>query len=209
MQFLGGVPITETIGIILVCFDGKYTWAYKKILKNWKICLRTYYIAGHIKQPRGPRVGQPWLMACKSISSKIIQSDMNYIAKNTSLQLATQAVTDEQRNFVTTAVLLHTSVLWFSHIESILADSCVIRTSCMNIVRCLHSVRACLATERVIVRVVHGTYLSVPFPSHPTPIYACLISSHPMGRFPWDSHRNDIPMDKPGDHAVYLSSSVV
>jgi len=26
----------------------------KKILKIWKICLRTYYIAGHIK-PRGPR----------------------------------------------------------------------------------------------------------------------------------------------------------
>jgi len=33
--------------------------------------------------------------------------------------------------------------------------------------------------------------------SHPTAIYACPISSQPMGRFPWDSHRNDIPMDKP------------
>jgi len=65
-----------------------------------------------------------------------------------------------------------------------------------------------------IVRVVHGIYLSVPshgtfpigmtFPwtslglsmghtylSHPIAIYACPI--------PWDvSHRNDIPMDKPG-----------
>ena len=35
-------------------FDGKYTWAYKKILKISKVCLRTYYIAGHLKQPRGP-----------------------------------------------------------------------------------------------------------------------------------------------------------
>jgi len=76
---------------------------------------------------------------------------MNYIAKNTSLQSATQAVTDEQRKFVTTAILLHTSVLWFSHIASILADSCIIRMSCMNIVPCLHSVWACLATVCVIV----------------------------------------------------------
>jgi len=73
-------------------------------------------------------------MVCKSISSKSIQSDMNYIVKNTSFQLATQALADEQRNFVTTTVLLHTSVLWFSHIASILADSCIIRTSCVNIV---------------------------------------------------------------------------
>jgi len=90
-------------------------------------------------------------MACKSISSKNIQSDMNYIAKNSSLQLVTQTVTDEQRNFVTTAVLLHTSVLWISHIASVVADSCIIRTSCTNIVRCLHSVWACLATLCVIV----------------------------------------------------------
>jgi len=41
---------------------------------------------------------------------------------------------------------------------------------------------------------VHGTYLSVPFPSH-----SSLCLSHPMGRFPWDSHRNDITMDKPGN----------
>jgi len=33
MQVLGGRPITKTTGIILVCFDGKYTWAYKKIQK--------------------------------------------------------------------------------------------------------------------------------------------------------------------------------
>jgi len=76
---------------------------------------------------------------------------MNYIAKNISLHLATQAVTDEQRNFVTTAILLHTSVLWFSHIASILAESCVIRTSCVNIVHCFHSAWACLATVCVIV----------------------------------------------------------
>jgi len=29
-----------------------------KNLKN--LLTRTYYIAGHIKQPLGPRVGQPW-----------------------------------------------------------------------------------------------------------------------------------------------------
>ena len=33
--------------------------------------------------------------------------------------------------------------------------------------------------------------------SHPIAIYTCPSSSHPMGRFPWDSHRNDILMDKP------------
>jgi len=27
----------------------------------------------------------------------------------------------------------------------------------------------------------------------------CAVPSHPMGRFPWDSHRNDIPMDKPAN----------
>jgi len=32
-KFLGGRPIAETTGIVLVCFDGKYIWAYKKILK--------------------------------------------------------------------------------------------------------------------------------------------------------------------------------
>jgi len=55
-------------------------------------------------------------------------------------------------------------------------------------------------------RVVHGTYLSVPFPSHSN-----LCLSHPMGRFPWDSHRNDIPMDKPENtdcQKVLLISSV-
>jgi len=26
----------------------------------------------------------------------------------------------------------------------------------------------------------------------------CAVPSQPMGRFPWDSHRNDIPMDEPG-----------
>ena len=67
---------------------------------------------------------------------------MKYIAKNTSLHLATEAVTDEQRNFVTNAILLHTSVLWFSHIVSILASPCILLNGalCMSIVRCLHSV---------------------------------------------------------------------
>ena len=36
--------------------------------------------------------------------------------------------------------------------------------------------------------------------SHPTAIYACRIPSRPMGRFPLDSDRNDISMDKPGNH---------
>jgi len=36
--------------------------------------------------------------------------------------------------------------------------------------------------------------------SHPIAIYACPVPSHSMGRFPWDSHRNDIPMDKPADN---------
>ena len=40
----------------------------------------------------------------------------------------------------------------------------------------------------------------------PIAIYACPISSHPMGRFPWDSHRNDIPMGKPRVlNGTYLS----
>jgi len=55
--------------------------------------------------------------------------------------------------------------------------------------------------QSIITRVVHGTYLSVPFPSHSN-----LCLSHPMGRLPWDSHRNDIPMDKPRVvHGTYLS----
>ena len=41
-----------------MCFDGKYTWAYNKILKFKEVCLRTYYIAGHLTS--GSRVGQPW-----------------------------------------------------------------------------------------------------------------------------------------------------
>ena len=76
---------------------------------------------------------------------------MNYIAKYTSLHLATQVVMNEQQNFVATAILLHTSIFCFFHIASILADSCTIRTSCMNIVCCLHSVWVCLATACVIV----------------------------------------------------------
>jgi len=61
-----------------------------------------------------------------------------------------------------------------------------------------HSVKQnanfCLRLVQRITRVVHGTYLSVPFPSHP------------MERFPWDSHRNDIPMDKSRVvHETYLS----
>jgi len=36
--------------------------------------------------------------------------------------------------------------------------------------------------------------------SHPIAIYACPIPPHPMGRFPWDSHKNPIPMDKRANH---------
>ena len=64
-----------------------------------------------------------------------------------------------------------------------------------------HSRYCSLQCVTVIHRVVHGTYLSVPFPSHSN-----LCLSHPMGRFPWNSHRNDIPIDKPrGVHGTYLS----
>jgi len=31
----------------------------------------------------------------------------------------------------------------------------------------------------------------------------CAVPSHPMGRFPWDSHRNDIHMDKPADLWIF------
>ena len=44
--------------------------------------------------------------------------------------------------------------------------------------------------------------------SHPIAIYACPISSHSMGRFPWDSHRNDIPMDKSVDSSSNISWSL-
>ena len=30
------------------------------------------------------------------------------------------------------------------------------------------------------------------------------VPSHPMGRFPLDSHRNDIPMDKPVAYLSYI-----
>jgi len=30
----------------------------------------------------------------------------------------------------------------------------------------------------------------------------CAVPSQPMGRYPWDSHRNDIPMDKPADYEM-------
>ena len=40
----------------------------------------------------------------------------------------------------------------------------------------------------------------------PIPSQSNLCLSHPMGRFPWDSHRNAIPMDKPRVvHGTYLS----
>jgi len=41
--------------------------------------------------------------------------------------------------------------------------------------------------------------------SHPIAIYACPIPSHPMGHFPWDSHRNDIPMNKPVEYGLYFA----
>jgi len=34
-------------------------------------------------------------------------------------------------------------------------------------------------------------------------IQMCAVPSHPMGCFPWDSHRNVIPMDKPGKSSFY------
>jgi len=100
-----------------------------KTYQNQGICYVTETLVARNKFPHvkvahnTKKVGQAWSMVCKSISSKNIQSDMNYIATNTSFQLATQAVTDEQRNFATAAVLLVTSILWFSLIASILADS--------------------------------------------------------------------------------------
>jgi len=50
-----------------------------------------------------------------------------------------------------------------------------------------------------VCRVVHGAYLSVPFPSHSNLCLSCPI--------PWDvSHGNDTPMDKPSVvHGTYLS----
>ena len=38
-------------------------------------------------------------------------------------------------------------------------------------------------------------------------IQMCAVPSHPMGRFPWDSHRNDIPMDKPDFYIVWFTFS--
>jgi len=35
----------------------------------------------------------------------------------------------------------------------------------------------------------------------------CAVPSHPMGRYPWDSHRNDIPMDKPGSSAPHSQAA--
>jgi len=35
IQVFGGIPITETTGIIFVCFHCKHTWAYKKY-QNFK-----------------------------------------------------------------------------------------------------------------------------------------------------------------------------
>ena len=34
------------------------------------------------------------------------------------------------------------------------------------------------------------------------------VPSQPMGCFPWDTHRNDIPMDKPGHDAFHRSSEL-
>jgi len=35
----------------------------------------------------------------------------------------------------------------------------------------------------------------------------CTVISHPMGRLPWDSHRNDIPIDKPGNSSGHTDSN--
>jgi len=56
-RFLGGRPITETAGIILVCFDGKYTWAYKKNTKNLKSLLTNFLHGGPLKTTSGAACG--------------------------------------------------------------------------------------------------------------------------------------------------------
>jgi len=40
--------------------------------------------------------------------------------------------------------------------------------------------------------------------SHPIAIQPMPVPSHPMGRFPWDSHRNLIPMVKPVNASASL-----
>jgi len=42
--------------------------------------------------------------------------------------------------------------------------------------------------------------------SHPIAIYACPI---PWDVSPWDSHRNDIPMDKPADSNIHPAISCI
>ena len=34
------------------------------------------------------------------------------------------------------------------------------------------------------------------------------VPSHPMGHFPWDSHGNPIPMDKPAKFTIFIRSSL-
>jgi len=41
----------------------------KKYQKIWEVCLRTYCIAGHFKQPRVPLAGQPWLRSLSLVKS--------------------------------------------------------------------------------------------------------------------------------------------
>ena len=45
-------------------------------IKNTESLLRTYYIAGYLKQARGPRVGQPWL---KSLFADELTFSRKYI----------------------------------------------------------------------------------------------------------------------------------
>jgi len=66
-------------------------------IKKYKKLKNLLHLGPHKTTSRaacGLWVGQPWSMACESITSKNIQSEMNYIAKNTPLHLATQAVTE-------------------------------------------------------------------------------------------------------------------
>jgi len=65
-KLLGGRPATETTGIILCVLMANILEPIK-ILKILKVYLRTYYIAGHLKQRRGPRVGQPCRKQCDAM----------------------------------------------------------------------------------------------------------------------------------------------
>ena len=73
------------------------------------------YPAGRTEQRGGPQVAHVCSMVCGMQIHFFKKHSIwhELYCKNTSLPLATQAVTDEQRNFVTNSILLRTSVLCF------------------------------------------------------------------------------------------------